>query len=228
MLFRSTEGVQRVLRDVRESVEDWAKMHAQVLAVVGELTDAPPPLPDAEVRQGRDFITWLADDHFTFLGYREYGLEVDGGEDVLRVRPGSGLGILRRERSRSGSFERLPPAVRAKAREPRPLIVTKANSRATVHRGSYLDYVGVKAFDADGRVTGERRLLGLFTTAAYSEPVLRVPVVADKVRQVLERSGFPPSSHSGKDLLAVLEALDRKSTRLNSSHSGESRMPSSA
>uniref|UniRef100_UPI0013D0636B NAD-glutamate dehydrogenase domain-containing protein n=1 Tax=Klebsiella pneumoniae TaxID=573 RepID=UPI0013D0636B len=72
-------------------VEDWAKMHAQVLAVVGELPDAPPPLPEAEVRQGRDFLTWLADDHFTFLGYREYQLETaqdDPDECGLRAVPG--------------------------------------------------------------------------------------------------------------------------------------------
>ena len=35
------QAVQRVLRDVRESVEDWEKMHAQVQAVVEDL-DAHP------------------------------------------------------------------------------------------------------------------------------------------------------------------------------------------
>ena len=113
-----TEGVQRVLRDVRESVEDWEKMHAQVLAVVGELAADPPPLSPGELAQGRDFLTWLADDHFTFLGYREYLLEtVEGAPDEcgLRAVPGTGLGILRHDQDLSTSFAKLPPLVKAKS-----------------------------------------------------------------------------------------------------------------
>ena len=207
-----TEGVQRVLRDVRETVEDWAKMHAQVLAVVEELTDAPPPLPDAEVAQGRDFLTWLADDHFTFLGYREYQLEAEEGapeECGLRAMPGTGLGILRHDQDLSSSFAKLPPIVKAKAREQKLLVLAKANSRATVHRPAYLDYVGVKTFGADGQVTGERRFLGLFSSAAYTESVTRIPVLREKVGEVMARAGFDPRSHAGKALMDTLENYPR-------------------
>ena len=69
-------------------------------------------------------------------------------------------------------------------------MLTKANSRATVHRSSYLDYVGVKKFDADGNVMGERRFLGLFSSAAYTESVRRVPVIRRKVAEVLTSAGF--------------------------------------
>jgi glutamate dehydrogenase len=207
-----TEGVQRVLRDVRESVEDWTKMHAQVLAVVDELTDAPPPLPEAEVTQGREFLTWLADDHFTFLGYREYQLEAEEGapeEFGLRAMPGTGLGILRHDQDLSSSFAKLPPIVKAKAREQKLLVLAKANSRATVHRPAYLDYVGVKTFDADGQVTGERRFLGLFSSAAYTESVTRIPVLREKVAEVMGRAGFDPRSHAGKALMDTLENYPR-------------------
>ena len=88
-------------------------------------------------------------------------------------------------------------------------MLTKANSRSTVHRPAYLDYVGVKTFDAEGAVTGERRFLGLFTSAAYAESVLRVPVLRRKVREVLDASGFEPASHDGKNLLQLLETYPR-------------------
>src|SRR5256885_15551376 len=99
--------------------------------------------------------------HFSFLGYREYEIESEAGEDVLRAVPGSGLGILREagERPVSVSFEQLPPNARKLAREKNLLILTKANSRATVHRPAYLDYVGIKRFDAAGGVGGGARLL---------------------------------------------------------------------
>ncbi len=208
--------VQRVLRDVREAVEDWSKMHERVGAIVDELHEQPPAgIDPEELRQSADLLTWLADGHFTFLGYREYTLEradVEGDgveDDVLRALPGSGLGILRSDQQLSQSFSRLPDPVKAKARERTLLVLAKANSRATVHRPAYLDYVGVKTFAPDGEVTGERRFLGLFSSAAYTESLLRIPLVRDKAQAVLAQSGFDPQSHAGKALLDTLETYPR-------------------
>ncbi len=198
-----------VLRDVREVVEDWQKMHAQSRAIVEDLAKNRPPLPDKEVDESRALLEWLAADHFTFLGYREYELAEVDGDDVLRAVPGTGLGILRSDQDLSPTFGKLPAAVKAKAREKQLLIITKANSRATVHRAVYLDYIGVKKFDETGEVCGERRFLGLFSSAAYTESLLRIPVLRDKATQLLEGAGFAPSSHSGKELLDILENYPR-------------------
>ncbi|WP_341927065.1 NAD-glutamate dehydrogenase [Nocardioides psychrotolerans] len=207
------EDVQRVLRDVRESVEDWEKMHAQVRDIVTGLVSDPPPLDHEEVTQAAALLSWLADEHFTFLGYREYSLDratIDGAEDdVLRAVPGTGLGILRADQEMSASFGRLPELVKAKAREKTLLVLAKANSRATVHRRAYLDYVGVKTFGADGEVTGERRFLGLFSSAAYTESLMRIPLIREKAEAVLKRSGFDPRSHAGKALMDTLETYPR-------------------
>jgi glutamate dehydrogenase len=198
-----------VLRDVREVVEDWEKMQVQAREIVTDLEKSPPPLPETEVGEGRALLEWLADDHFTFLGYREYQLQTIDGEDAIRAVPGTGLGILRADQDMSPSAGRLPPAVQAKAREKQLLIITKANSRSTVHRPVYLDYVGIKTFDSAGEVNGEKRFLGLFSSAAYTESLTRIPVVRDKARQVLEGAGFEPLSHSGKALMDILETYPR-------------------
>ena len=202
--------VLAVLADVRAAVEDWAPMRAAALAVAAELASRPPQGLGEEAREGERLLRWLADGGFTFLGSREYALEEVDGEDVLRVVPGTGLGILREGgRGRSASFARLPSRARARARERRVLVLTKANARATVHRPAHLDYVGVKSFDAQGRVVGERRFLGLFSSEAYTQSVLRVPLLDSRAAAVLARSGFAPGSHSAKDLLAVLETYPR-------------------
>ena len=222
-LKQITADLRRVLSDVREAVEDWTKMHDRALFVAGELAAAPPKgLEEQEIAEAEELLCWLSEDHFTFLGYREYQLVTETTaegvqEDVLAPVPGTGLGILRSDPTHSASdehpvspsFHRLPADVRAKAREHKLLVLTKANSRATVHRRSYLDYVGVKKFDADGNVIGERRFLGLFSSAAYTESVRRVPVVRRKVAEVLERAGFGPESHDGRDLLQILETYPR-------------------
>ncbi|MFF6780359.1 NAD-glutamate dehydrogenase domain-containing protein [Streptomyces sp. NPDC012510] len=206
----------RVLSDVREAVEDWEKMRDAAVRIADGLPaeNTADDLRGVEVEEARELLRWLADDHFTFLGYREYELRED---DSLTAVAGTGLGILRSDPHHSGrdqhpvssSFERLPADARAKAREHNLLVLTKANSRATVHRPSYLDYVGVKKFDAEGNVVGERRFLGLFSSAAYTESVRRVPVIRRKVDEVLRGAGFSPNSHDGRDLLQILETYPR-------------------
>ncbi|MEV0119005.1 NAD-glutamate dehydrogenase [Streptomyces sp. NPDC050844] len=206
----------RILSDVRETVEDWEKMRDAALRIADELPTEPTAddLRDQEVDEARELLRWLADNHFTFLGFREYDLTDD---DSLTAVPGTGLGILRADPQHGGedhhpvspSFSRLPADARAKAREHKLLVLTKANSRATVHRPSYLDYVGVKKFDAEGNVIGERRFLGLFSSAAYTESVRRVPVIRKKVDEVLKGAGFSPNSHDGRDLLQILETYPR-------------------
>ncbi len=203
------DALRNVLVDVRESVEDWEKMHAQALEIIGELAHNPPPLDPLEVQEGRALLEWLAQDHYTFLGYREYRLDEIDGEDVLRAVPGTGLGILRSDQDMSESFGKLPPLVRANARRKFLLNLAKANSRSTVHRAAYLDYVGVKTFDENGEVTGERRFLGLFASTAYTESLIRIPVLRRKARQVIDASGFDSRSHTGKALMDVLENYPR-------------------
>lgn len=215
--LRSIEtDLRRVLGDVREVVEDWSKMRDSALRLADELAEEPPAhLPEQEVGEAWELMRWLADDHFTFLGYREYDLVEHEGEEVLKAVAGTGLGILRSDplshdddhHPVSEAFGRLSAPVRAKAHEKKLLVLTKANSRSTVHRPAYLDYVGVKKFDANGEVVGERRFLGLFSAAAYTESVNRIPVVRRKVQDVIVSSGFSTESHDGRDLLQILETF---------------------
>ncbi|MFB9545609.1 NAD-glutamate dehydrogenase [Micromonospora sagamiensis] len=214
--------LQRVLTDVREAVEDWPRMRQQAIDLAEELSaartsDHRPPVPEKDITDSVELLRWLAHDHFTFLGYREYRLvEVDEGGtpdeprgQALEATLGTGLGILRQDRTEPRTLSSMPPEAHEKVLEKRLLIITKANSRATVHRSAYLDYIGFKIFNEHGEVVGERRFLGLFSTAAYRTSVRELPVVRRKVAEVMERSGLSPRSHSGKDLLQILETYPR-------------------
>src|SRR5262249_15124666 len=138
--------VERALHDVRAVTDDWNGMRGAIESVIRELEDDPPPLDPAEVSEGQALLRWMADDHFTFLGYRNYDRVPDAhGDDTLCALPPTGLGILRSTSSTardkaSASFARLPAAIRAKAREPTLLVLTKTNTPSTVHRPTYLDY----------------------------------------------------------------------------------------
>src|SRR5215813_2335703 len=200
------DDLLRVLADVRVAVEDHDRMANTALRLADQLAAEGVRAP-AETQA---LLHWLADNHFTFLGYREYNL-VEGPDGMaLQAVPGTGLGILRHDKSGSSSFAALPPEVRARAKDPQRLILTKANSRSTVHRRSYLDYIAIKRVSASGEVNGEYRFLGLYTHAAYHESITRIPVLRRKLASVLEQAGVSPGSHDGQDLTEILEGYPRE------------------
>ena len=205
------DSLARVLGDVRAAVADWRPALAKTDEIIDDLDAAPPPLPKDEIAEAKAFLAWIRDNNFTFLGYREYRLERRDGDDYLRLVEDSGLGVLRNvlPESRERSNKPLSAAIGRFARCKKILIITKANSRATVHRPVYMDYIGVRTFDKRGKVTGERRFVGLFTSTAYNRNPRDIPMLRDKVARVIERSPFPQGSHNGKALLNILETYPR-------------------
>jgi glutamate dehydrogenase len=202
------ENLRRVLRDVRVAVEDWASMRQRMSDIADQLGSEPVPVDAAEVAETAELLRWLVDDHFVFLGYREYRLD----ESILSAVPASGLGILRMDPEApvvGRDLATMAPQVRDSAVKPVLLNITKASSRATVHRAAYLDYIGVKTFDAAGNVTGERRFLGLYTVEAYAQSPREIPRLRRLLAEVVERAGYPPGGHDEKALITILEDYPR-------------------
>jgi glutamate dehydrogenase len=200
--------IYKVLGDVRAAVTDWAKMRGRMYEAITSLKNEPTGT-DTELRnETEELLKWMADDHFTFLGYREYKLQHRKEDIFLRPVKGTGLGILRSD-DRGARAVELTKEMRRYTRSKDRLIITKANSRATVHRYSYLDYVGIKTYDDSGDAIGEKRFLGLFTSIAYSESPRNIPLLRLKIKRVVERSHLEPSGHRGKALLHILDSFPR-------------------
>ncbi|MCL4709873.1 MAG: NAD-glutamate dehydrogenase [Pseudorhodoplanes sp.] len=200
------QELELVLADVRVAVADWRAMLARVGGVIEELRTNPPPLPAEEIAESIQFLEWLVAENFTFLGVRDHVLSPQ--TDSFDACHETGLGILR-DRSRGASRQLMSPEIRAVLDEPRALFVTKSASRSRVHRRVFMDYVGVKRYDAQGRAVGEFRILGLFTSTAYTRSTRSIPFVRRKIDAVLARAGFSPAGHSGKALLNTLETYPR-------------------
>jgi glutamate dehydrogenase len=208
-LERLREDVEQALADTSAAIVDWTRMRDKAEAIAYELDAGELPLKPEEVEEARHFLHWLVDNHFTFLGYREYELETQGDNYTLNKVSGTGLGILREEKDAKARGLAIPRELRDRALAKEAIIITKANSRSTVHREAFLDYIGVKKFDADGEVNGECRFLGLFTSSVYANSPREIPIVRRKIRHALVRSQLPPVSHAGKSLVSALETLPR-------------------
>ncbi|TVO63667.1 NAD-glutamate dehydrogenase [Denitromonas ohlonensis] len=204
-------GIERVLKDVRVAVADWPAMTERLKEVIADAGNSATPESPDEVAEVKAFLEWLSDDNFVLLGCRDYDLISKKGENELRIRSGSGLGLLREtgDSRQSMSFAALPPQLKAQAHLPNLLTITKSNTRSTVHRQGYLDHLSIKCFDAKGKVTGERRIIGLLTSTAYNTNPTRIPLLRRKVQGVIERAGLMPKSHAGKALATILEQYPR-------------------
>ncbi|HYM18270.1 MAG TPA: NAD-glutamate dehydrogenase [Micropepsaceae bacterium] len=206
------KAVTDVLDDVRVAVRDWKQMLARLAETVAELKRNPPRIAEDELNESLAFLGWLADNHFTFLGSRDYAYK---GENGGRLEPlfETGLGVLanpeRRIIRRGPDRSSLTPEVRAFLTQPSPIIITKSSSRSIVHRRAPMDYIGVKTFDEKGNLTGERRFVGLFTSTAYSQLASSIPLLRRKIEHVLAGSGLSPSGHDGKALAHVLNTFPR-------------------
>jgi glutamate dehydrogenase len=204
-------ALEVVLHDVRASVTDWQSMRQTLKSDVAELDHAGMPMPQEEVAEARAFLQWLDEGNFILLGYRRYGFETHDGKDFLPPVPNSGLGILRDVRAESSARGSAPLTREFSeyARTRDLLIITKANSRSTVHRPVPLDRIGIKRYDDHGNLIGEDRFLGLFTSAAYSRSVREIPMLRLKAKRTIERAGLDPQSHNGKALVDILETFPR-------------------
>jgi glutamate dehydrogenase len=112
-LHEIEQHLERVIGEVRCAVEDWQPMRGQALEAAAALGE--------DEAEAAAFLEWLADDNFTFLGYRD--------------ADGAGLGILRESQEEDPS--------EGLGGDSGVITLTKANKRSTVHRPAYLDFVGV-------------------------------------------------------------------------------------
>ena len=202
-------AVRSTLEDVRVSVEDWQGMRDRMMEVAQIAAGQIVSNGEIEPSEAHDFLNWAADNHFTFLGFREYRLSGSGAGESLEPVSGSGLGLLR-----DGHHSAGPRPVNTLGRKNSPrqelLILTKTAARATVHRSTYMDYIGVLRYDADGKAVGEYRFIGLYTTSAYNRRPWEIPLVRQNYRKVMEASGLSVDGHSGKALRQILETMPRE------------------
>ncbi|EKE87028.1 NAD-glutamate dehydrogenase [Idiomarina xiamenensis] len=199
-----------VMADISLAVGDWQAMRERLQAVSEELNDIKYPGDEQELKEAQEFLQWLSEDNFTLTGYRQYSLETVEGDHVIRQVPDTSLGLLRNSVSDKGRLvSTLPEEARDITFDNQLLLLTKTNSKSRVHRPAYSDYIGIKRFDKNGKVIGEERFIGLYSSSFYNNSARDIPMVGAKIRRIMEASGFAPNSHAAKALLNILETYPR-------------------
>jgi glutamate dehydrogenase len=209
------QGVERRLEDVVLATTDFPAMKAAMDETIAAVERDCRRLPkrQRELEEVVEFLHWLRDRNFVFLGYRTYEV-VDQGEPTLRVAPGSGLGILRREDrsayARGVPLSQLSKSLRRRLLAGPLLIISKTNAESTVHRRARMDYIGIKKLDGNGEMVGEWRFLGLFTSKAYAEHAETIPILRRKLERILRNTGAQPESHDYKEIITIFNSMPKE------------------
>lgn len=199
-----------VMEEVSLTVRDWLPMRTRMEEIAAELNDIKYSGNPQQLAEAQKFLSWLAKDNFTLMGYRRYNLETVDGDHIILQDTDSSLGLMRRSINKEGRLvSSLPEVAQTMTFDDTLLLLTKTNTRSRVHRPAYCDYIGIKRFDKQGNVIGEDRFIGLYSSSFYNDSVREIPLVGDKVRRVIEASEFAPNSHAAKALLNILETYPR-------------------
>ncbi|EGU39511.1 NAD-specific glutamate dehydrogenase [Vibrio ichthyoenteri ATCC 700023] len=201
-----------ILSDTGLVVADWKAMVDKLKHVTDQVEKQ-----QGKIEIERDhyeetvkFLRWLGDHNFTFMGYKEYDLINENGEIELCPTKDKGLGLFSNSRRvRSVKLSDFPDSARLEAQKAFLLIITKGNTPSRIHRPAYTDYIGIKKFDKDGKVIGEHRFTGLYTSAVYNQSVAGIPLIREKVERILAASNYRQGSYSYKALHNILENYPR-------------------
>ncbi|TAE80194.1 MAG: NAD-glutamate dehydrogenase [Alphaproteobacteria bacterium] len=199
------------LDHVYKAVEDWRIMVARAREISTHIVMMGHHLPAEDMDEATAFFDWLLKNNFIFLGYVAYDFYDAEGKECFTPVEGSQLGVFKIAEFDllQRGYASLPPEVRHFALQDHPIEITKSNRRSVVHRDVLMDYIGIKRYDAAGKVIGESRFLGLFTSPVYYQQTQEIPYIRQKVRAVLDSTGFSKGGHSGKALKAALEFFPR-------------------
>ena len=214
-----TQSLLSVLAELNVVVRDFNPMLQAVNAAEENLSHSEKSVTVANVAESREFLRWLRDNNFTFLGYSEYEFGEAKGKKFLREKVDKRLGLFAFKGGDANYSETddLNPGMARFHLAPQVLTFSKSAVRSRVHRQAYSDYVVVKQFNAQGDVIGEMRFLGLYTSSVYILSPSTIPLIRHKVSKVFERTGLSPNSHDGKSLQQILDTFPRDELFLSNS-----------
>lgn len=200
--------VQRVIDRLALATQDWQSMSEKIQDIIDEIHNTRSlPQTIEQIMETIQFLAWLKNKHFIFLGYRAYTLK----DQAFYVVPESGLGVLRDDGtgSISQNFAKLPDNLKAETLKPHLLSFAKSNNISIIHRPAYMDAIHVKKFNDSGQVIGEHRFLGLFTAEAYRALPREIPLLSHKMDAIVSQADLPVNSYARKSFENILAQFPR-------------------
>ncbi|MSP33668.1 MAG: NAD-glutamate dehydrogenase [Rickettsiales bacterium] len=199
------DSISKLLETIRIVVEDWKQMVIAVKVLQNKIITKKKSA--AEISEIKNFISWIANGSFILLGFKEF----DFVNNKLKPVDSSALGVFRvpyeefRPNVANSSVQEIAEVVK----NPYIVEIVKSRYKSQIHRNANAERIRVQKFSSSGEVIGEYRIIGLFTSSAYSQSPSQIPLINGKISKVIEASEFVKGSHNYKDLVSIIEAYPR-------------------
>ena len=206
------QNIIKILQSVCLAVNDWQSMKDLAIKALKQLHNAKSiSSKSAEVAEYQDFMNWLLDDNFIFLGAAEFDIAYNGNQPFLSEISHFKFGMFR-----SPHIDFRPEVVNASPQEvgdslknPYVVEIIKSRYRCRIHRHTNAERIRVQKISTDGKIIGEFRFIGLFTSVVYFSSISNIPLIRKKIAWVIKNSKYIKGSHNYKDLISTLETYPR-------------------
>ena len=204
-----TASLESILDSTHLVVNDWKKM-VSIAREAGDQLDFVKST-DADISEFKEFVSWLCENKFIFLGFCQYDLVKEGKSYDLAEVSNSRLGIFR------SKYQNIVPNladysagdIPSLVKNPYFLEILKSRHKSQIHRNVNVERIRIQRFNQEGEVIGEYRFIGLFTSSVYYQSADLIPIIRKKITKIIDKSKFKSGGHSFKDLVSILESYPR-------------------
>ena len=94
-LLELKDNLKRILNDVSTTVRHWQPMKQKMSDVIAEVQKSPYPKDKNALKESTEFLRWIDENHFTYMGYRYYDFISQNGDTLMTPQPENSLGVTR-------------------------------------------------------------------------------------------------------------------------------------
>ncbi|WP_119343202.1 NAD-glutamate dehydrogenase [Facilibium subflavum] len=210
------KAVKAVYKKLKAIVEDFQPMKQEVQTMIHEVEKQSKRISKNYYEEAIDFLEFLRKDHFIFFGYCEFESKMVKGQHVFQPKKETALGLLALDPNYLANTHIYAKKLDEDTDVDAVLTVGKSDFVSQIHRAAYMDIISVNVYDDKGKIIGDKRLLGLYTSAAYHSSPDFIPFLRLRKQMILERSGFRRHGHAYKALSNIIDTYPRDELFLSS------------
>ncbi len=200
--------LESALTELKVITDDFTSMlvKTETLARILSNPKYTAPFPRSEQLEVSDFLHWLTDGGFIFLGHAEWKV----ADDQPKKTPDSLLGIFKTKSSHTKDLltECTEDALKLLESQ-EPLQVTKLRIMSTVHRRARYSNITILELSSDGRVQAVHSLIGLFTSKALTQESSSVPLIRRKLKLLTETEDLYENSFDYKTTINIIDSMPK-------------------
>jgi glutamate dehydrogenase len=175
------QTLQKVLLDVEDTYLAWPNIHLEIDSIL-KLDILP---------HAAEFLKWLKNDNFTFLGF--INLDLQNNKIVKEI---GNTTALRAAKNYTNNF-----IANAKSQK---ILIGNLDKVSTVHKSKLIDYMLMV------REQNMYIILGLYRSNIQYQSSKHIPILSDKLQSLLSNSGFASNGYNYKKIKIIFEALPKE------------------